>query len=490
MYDSLLDPMAFEPALCTEPLSPDFKSHADWLLPLMDIVYKSAGGKTFIFDHWQRELIRRMLEVYPDDHPRAGQLRFRRILVSMGRQNGKTDLGAVLSLYGLLREAGAEVYGVASSAKQATILYNRCLKTIMNHRTLKKRFTKATQTRGINAVSGGKYDIIAAKGEALQGLPVSLGLVDEVHICKPELWSSLVKGTGGRNNGLVIGITTAGDDKSELLKDLYRQAEMAIDGHPDHQRLGVFIWQAESDEIPKDDETWAKYLTQANPGVKCGRIDLENKIDDAKSTPEIDVIRYDFNRFVASVNNFIDPAKWVKLKSDSSIIPAGLPLIFCIGRTPDWKYATISVAAKDPVTKIIYTTLVASIVNPTREKIVKLAVDLKIHRPKKIVVEGYQFKDLVPDLTRRGLPIEVLAQGDIFNASSMFNSLILQGRIRHTNDLLIKRQLPYCVRKNVGDNFRISRADSLHEIDAIMATAEAVYISEIFEEKPLQAFSI
>ena len=132
----------------------------------------------------------------------------------------------------------------------------------------------------------------------------------------------------------------------------------------------------------------------------------------------------------------------------------------------------------------------ASIVNPTREKIVKLAVDLKIHRPKKIVVEGYQFKDLVPDLTRRGLPIEVLAQGDIFNASSMFNSLILQGRIRHTNDLLIKRQLPYCVRKNVGDNFRISRADSLHEIDAIMATAEAVYISEIFEEKPLQAFSI
>ena len=475
MFDDLIDELAFEPAISTQPLTPDFKSHADWLLPLMDVVYKSAGGRPFVFDFWQRELLRHMLETYPADHPKAGQLRFRRIIVSMGRQNGKTDLGAVLSLYGLLREAGAEVYGVASSAKQATILYNRCLKTIMNHRTLKKRFTKATQTRGINAVSGGKYDIIAAKGEA---------------ICKPELWSSLVKGTGGRTNGLVIGITTAGDDKSELLKDLYSQAQLAVDGHPDHQRLGVFIWQAEADTIPKTNDEWALYLTQANPGVKCGRIDLETKIDDAKSTPEVDVIRYDFNRFVASVNNFIDPAKWSKLGHGSTKMPSGLPLIFSIGRTPDWKFATIAAAAKDPETGIVHTTLVASIVNPTREKILRLAVELKMHHPKKIVVENYQFKDLLPEFKRRGIPVEVLGNAEIFGASSMFNSLILSGRLSHSNDLIMKRQLPYCVRKNVGESFRISRADQIHEIDAVMATAEAVYISEIFEEKPLQAFSM
>jgi hypothetical protein len=36
-------------------------------------------------------------------------------------------------------------------------------------------------------------------------------------------------------------------------------------------------------------------------------------------------------------------------------------------------------------------------------------------------------------------------------------------------------QIPRTVRKNVGDNFRISRADSSVEIDAVMATTLAVY---------------
>lgn len=473
----------------TAPLSEDYPSEADWLLPILRIAWKTADDPEFKFDDWQEDLIRRMLETYPEGHERAGELRFRQVVVSMGRQNGKSLLAASLGIWGLLRSPGNYVVGIASSAEQARIVYDRTMFVIRNNKSLSAMFEKLTDTRGIRAKDGGKYEIKAAKSGALQGLPVSVGLVDELHLLPSSLWTDLVNGTGGRKNGIVIGITTAGDENSELLKTLYQTGDKAVAGDPQYERFGFFCWEAPEALVPDDDATLLEWLKEANPALQTGRLDAENILSDVRSMPPQDVIRYRLNRFVAGTSIFISPAMWqacARPFGDHLDLGDTRP-IFAIDRSPDWQYATIAVAIKGEQ-GITQTELVASIVKPTLEQLVHLCLQLSRYSPQTYIMDGYALKELGQELKKRGMTVTVATQGDIINASSLLYAKIAQRKIRHSSDPLLSVQFPRTVRKNIGEQFRISRKDSSVEIDAVMATLLAVYGAETKLEQSLQVF--
>ena len=473
----------------TEPLSEDYPSEADWLLPILRIAWKTADDPDFHFDEWQEDLIRRMLETYPEGHERAGELRFRQVVVSMGRQNGKSLLAASLGIWGLLRSPGNYVVGIASSAEQARIVYDRTMFVIRNNKSLSAMFEKLTDTRGIRAKDGGKYEIKAAKSGALQGLPVSVALADELHLMPPALWSDMVNGTGGRKNGIVIGITTAGDDNSELLKNLYETGDKAISGDPQFERFGFFCWEAPQAIVPENDELLLEWLQDANPALQSGRLDAQNILSDVRAMPPTDVVRYRLNRFVAASSVFISPQMWAACARpfgqhfpETSTRP-----VFAIDRSPDWGFATIAVATKGEQGET-HTELVASIVKPTLEQIVQVCLNLSRYSPQGYIVDGYALKELGQELKKRGLPVTIATQSDIINASSMVYSKIAQRKIQHSSDPLLSMQFPRTVRKNIGDQFRISRKDSSVEIDAVMATLLAVYGAETKIEQSLQVF--
>jgi len=65
----------------------------------------------------------------------------------------------------------------------------------------------------------------------------------------------------------------------------------------------------------------------------------------------------------------------------------------------------------------------------------------------------------------------------------MLFAKLAQKKLRHGNDPLLTMQIPRTVRKNVGDNYRISRADSGVVIDSVMATMLAVYAVETVKEQ-------
>ena len=192
---SKLDRGVRYPAIWTRPLGPQQRNlytDGDKLIELVKVAWKSAEHPDGIeLDEWQKWLLRHVLERYPNDHPLyPGQLRYRQVVISMGRQNGKSLLGAILGVYGLLlHQQGAQVISIASSTEQARIIYSRVLFTILNNDYLRKRFKKATEQRGIVTLDGsGRYDVRAAKESALQGIPMSLCLFDELHIAKRGMW--------------------------------------------------------------------------------------------------------------------------------------------------------------------------------------------------------------------------------------------------------------------------------------------------------------
>lgn len=479
--------MESNPAVFTPPLSPDFPSLWDRYEKVVLIVWRIAFSVTL--DIWQRELLRHVLEVYPKGHPRAGELRFRQVLISLGRQNGKTELASILGLIGLLRKANSLVIGIASSAEQARIVYRRTLQAIATT-SLRKRFKKVTEGRGIHGTNGTVYELKAAKGAALQGLPVDTGVVDEVHLLKSELWTALVSGMGARPNTQIVGITTSGDETSELLIQLYETAEKAAGGDSELERFGAFIFQAPEARVPEDDETLLEWLKLANPALASGRLDPEIFLADVRSLPDPDIIRYRLNRFVASSNPFLPFDAWKACEAPGGYeFPMQGTLVFSMDITPEDSYATITAHRRTPDGHH-HTELVAWLVNPTLEGLVRLCERLWAHNPAMYTGDGYKCRAVLLELKNRGYPVTIGTTSDAMNAASFLHRQVLTQNLTHAGNDLLNVQMPRAVRKNKGDVYRIDRTNSSVEIDAVMATALGELILDRQQDLPVQVFGI
>jgi hypothetical protein len=480
------------PARYTAPLSEDFATDGDKLIKVVEafMCTQETGTDPIKLDPWQAWLLKAVLERYPDDHSdpeKAGRLRYRQVVISMGRQNGKSTLTQALSLYGLLmHETGPSVIGVASSVDQARIVYNRTLYTVNNNPWLKKRFSKATEHRGLHLNNGaGTYMIKAAKESALQGIPVSLGIVDELHLLQKGLYSSLTLGTSTKKDGIVIGITTAGDDNSEMLKELYATGDKAVRGDPDLERFGFFCWEAPADcELDSPDAIFA-----ANPAVECGRIPLARVISDLKSIPELEARRYRLNQFIEAT---MVPA-WLPMSLFDKAVANGItskqpPLVFAVDRTASWGNVCISAATKLP-DGTFQTELVASYVNPTEQQIFDDLKDLYLkHGPQGIALDDRQMPNIGKKLKLSGIPTYQLWTKEMAAAAAFTYWLFANDRVEHNNDPLLRDQMPRGVAKYSGETWFISRKESKGDLDAVLSTVMALYVANIVESTPIQVF--
>ena len=477
------------PASFTKPLSEDFVTDGDLLIELADIAWKSPENPEGLkLDEWQKWLLRHLLERYPDDHENpdlAGRLRYRQAVVSLGRQNGKSLLAAILGLYGLLvhQRTGAQVLSLASSSDQARIIYSRVLFVIQNNPFLSKRFKKATEQRGIVTADGtGRYDVKAAKESALQGIPISLCLFDELHLAKQGMWSAAVLGTSQRKDGMVLGITTAGDQNSETLIDLYKSGKKAADGDPELERFGFFLWEAPENAPVTDPEA----IFMANPSVAAGRIPLEQVISDLKTLPEHEARRYRLNQFISG-----SVASWlpnpVFRKAGGSGVENKIGAVFAIDRTSNWEHATIAVAnEKDGKQQ---TELVQTFVNPKENDLFNRLVELnEKYAPRAIAVDDRIFPGLSYRLKQVGIPTWKLFASEVAAACSLSYQLFITEKVTHNNDPLLIMQNPNGVTKYVGDRWFIGRKESYGEIDALMATIFAIYVSERAQHAQIGVF--
>ncbi|MFF0911989.1 terminase large subunit domain-containing protein, partial [Microbacterium enclense] len=475
---------AWPPRRWTPPLSPDFPSAFDGYAKLFHVVWLAAFG--YALEAWQVSAVRHILEVYPPGHRRAGQLRFRQVVVSLGRQNGKTEIAAAIGLWALLMKAAPNVVGIASSAEQARLVYKRTMRAIRGTPQLARLFKALTETRGIQTRDGGQYEIKAAKSAALQGIPIDVGLVDELHILARALWFDLINGMGGRPNCLVVGITTAGDEGSELLLHLYEQGSEAIETGPDG-RFGFYVWEANAGKIPEDDDELARELARANPSIASGRVDLENAVTEVRSMPATDAVRYRLNRFVESVSQFITAAMWMDnfVREDW---PAGVRPVFTIDRTPDWSAATVSAFGKRPDGRI-YADVVASLVRPTQGQLVELAVQLnRDHNPQTFGMDSFTLRDLGRELELRGIPTTMAGVADVMNGSALFYSKLQQGQLAHPGNPIMAQQIPLTKRKDSDGGFKISRQASSAHIDAVMGHVIGVQLTDNLRDNALQMF--
>ena len=469
----------WKPSAYTLPLSEDFVTDGDKIINIVEALWRLPEKHDAILKltDWQKWLIRAVLERYPEGHRLAGRLRYKQVVISMPRKNGKSLLGAILALYGmLLHEPAPEVVSVAASADQARIVYKRLKHQVDSSELLGHFFTRSTEHRGLYTKDEqGIYKVIAANAATAQGLHPSMVIFDELHVAKEDVWTAMALGSATRPDGLTIGITTAGDDTSTLLKNLYERGAKAVEGDEELERFGFFCWEA-----PKgckiDDEDAVR---MANPQLASGILDWEAVKNELATMPEPDARRYRLNQFVSSMNAWIPVGGWVNLENGRP----DNPQVFAIERTPGWEHCSI-VTAELLKNGNTATELVASFNNTNMDEVVAACIKLNKYG-KPFIMDTATMSDLGQTLKQKGMRVQMTSIKDLIHASNNAYSRIMKSEIIHPKDEIVSLQMQRAVRKNSGESWRIARKDSGTEIDAAIATVLAIWFVET-QAKPQQ----
>lgn len=434
--------------------------------------YVKLNGRALVLDQWQRHLLIRILEVYPPDHEKAGELRYRQVVVSIPRQAGKSVLAAILGLYGLLQHSHSpKVLGLARGVEQANIVYKMAAAAISGSAALSARL-KATGTRGItHRLNGGSYKVLPANPDAVQGYPSTLAICDELHVMQPDIWDAIVTSQRAQTNSVVVGITTAGDINSTLLKRLYAQGADAI---AEPGRFGFFCWEA-----PEGMGLTEEALKIAHPAVACGRLDAQSIINDEKHSPESNWRRFALNQFwEGQAEPWVPTEHWHACKGTGITEKSGL--VYSFDSTPGMGHASISVSRRNG--EVLETTKIASIVQPDLEQLVRIAKRLKAENGKGVfAMDTYVLGDLANRLERLGYEVFRIGANENRKAAGLCYSLISKHQVNHNNDEVIAVQMKNAKIKTTGEAFRIVRGTG--DIDAVMSMVYGVYVAAVHERK-------
>ncbi len=173
----------------------------------------NPAGELIRLRGWQREILTGLYD--PDPRPRQG-------LVSVGRKNGKSLLGASLALYHLLAdsEESAEVLLASSDERTAGVIFRVARRQV----ELDERMSgvlQVFQDRIYHPASDSILEPLPANPRNIQGRNPSCSLVDECHVTDPDTWDALALAGGTRARPLTLGLSTeCGDDPDNLMTRL------------------------------------------------------------------------------------------------------------------------------------------------------------------------------------------------------------------------------------------------------------------------------
>lgn len=230
---------------------------------------------------WQKWLLQHALEIV-GDLDGTWYFRFRTVLVLVGRQNGKTTLGAVLSLYFLYCLEVGLVIGTAQDLEQAEDTWSMCVDIAQANDDLASEIKHVWHTNGAKRLQledGRDYRIRASTRKAGRGKSADLVLLDELREHQNwQAYAALSKTGMAKDSALLWCMSNAGDSTSVVLRHFRQQAHAALgdpdgictdaeqvdaDEDVDEDTLGLFEWSAPPDADPSNVKAWA----QANPSL-------------------------------------------------------------------------------------------------------------------------------------------------------------------------------------------------------------------------------
>lgn len=448
-----------EPRLFTEPLRPLTRATTRGF---EFIDFCEMVGEPLL--PWQKWLAIHALELLPD-----GTYRFRVVVVLVARQNGKSSIKRLLSLWRMYVDGARVVLGVAQDVMLAREQWNLCQETIHACPELEAEWDTVRRVNGdewFRLRSGARYKIGASNRKAGRGLSIDELNIDELREQRNwDAWSALSKTTMARQYSQIWAMSNAGDDESVVLNQL-RAAGLA----GKDPSLGLFEWSA-PDDCDLDD--WDA-IAQANPGL--GYTVSQQAIRSAMGTDPPNVFRTEvLCQKVDQLDGAIDLAAW-KAQADARGTMDGLRdrLAAVVDVSPDAQHVTLSVAALTPEGRV-------------RTEIVKAwdgtdaaRVDLDDMLDRVAAqVEGWFPSGpgaALADIMRKRDNAMELKGSAVTEACQQLADLTTARQIIHPGDPLLDNHIAGAKKLDSGDGWRFTRKGAGH-VDAAYATAGAVYLA-------------
>jgi len=421
---------------------------------------------------WQEWWLIHALELRED-----GKLRFGTIVTLVARQNGKTFLLMVLTLYFLYVRGVRLVLGSAQKVDTAKESWEaaydhaaavECLaeEFVPNSRGIPGRWDR-NGANEIRLVGNRRYKISASTPGAGRGLSVDLLIMDEIRQQKDaKAWAALSKTTAARPESLIVAISNAGEDSSVVLNTL-RAA--ALSGRsPD---LAIFEWSAKDGAALNDLEAWKA----ANPALGFMRSLRRLALDMVTDDPETFRTECLCQRVIA-LDILFDPDAWRNCSDPEMTLDAEKPRIYCcLDVAPDGMHGTLVAAAV------------------TLDGKVKLEV-IKAWSAKTMINIESDMKELLAEIRPKGFgwfpagPAAAYAaqlrglrrSKEITAPTEACQELVRLARdqlLIHANDPLLSAHVIGARKFPVGDGYRFIRRGAGH-VDAAYAAAGAAHLAQ------------
>lgn len=311
--------------------------------------------------------------------------RFRKVVVLVARQSGKSTLSQVLSLFFLYQLGTDLVLGTAQDLDTAEEVWEGAQDIIEETPELAALADKPVRNNGKKAIrlkTGERYKVKAANRKAGRGLSGDLILLDELREHQSwDAWGAITKTTMARPAAQIWALSNAGDASSVVLRHLRMSAHEAI-GDPDgicaaldpsrllpsdeemdsplsdgataeavandlsqdenDGALGLFEWSAPPDCDVMDRDGWA----WANPSLGYS-ISERTLAADAANDPEWTFRTECLCQWSdGSLEGLFPPGSWESQEDASSAVAKGERIMLCLTVSHDRARSHIAIAGQ------------------------------------------------------------------------------------------------------------------------------------------------
>lgn len=321
-----------------------------------DVVWFAEHVLGTPLDEWECLAVIHGGELLPDGRPR-----FRKLLILVARQNGKTLLARVLTLYWQFIERRPMILGTstnlgyAKESWQAAVALAESVPDLacdIPHGGVRKAAGEEclTAVDPDNPQRTSRYRIAASNRKGGRSLTIDRLVLDELR--EHTDWSAWAAAYPAMNavwDAQVVAITNMGDDASVVLDSLRNDAIKFIEtGEGDH-RLGLLEYSAPDGSDPEDVDA----LAMANPnlGRRLDANDLLAEARRAKANGGEELATFVTEVMCIRVhhrNPAVDPHGWAACLDIGDMDALKSRMVWCLDVSMDQQHAALVAAAVVP----------------------------------------------------------------------------------------------------------------------------------------------
>jgi hypothetical protein len=483
-----------EPRLWTPPLRP-LTLDTSYGFDVIEFARDQLGHP---LDPWEQWLVIHLGELLPDGRPR-----FRRALVLVARQNGKTTLMVVLTLFWLFVDRVSLVLGTSTKLDYAAESWRKACRLARRVPELRAEIPAKGGVRKANGEQvlwradaqeqeldeGSRYKIAASNEEGGRSLTIDRLVLDELRQHHDyTAYDASVPAMNAVPDAQAVAISNAGSAKSVVLNDLRESAVAYITTGIGDERLGLFEWSAPPGASPLDLDA----LAQANPNLGY-RIDPEALLGEAHTAvarggAKLAGFRTEVMcQTVQRTDPAVDPDAWAACAGSGDLAEMRSRVALCVDVALDEQHATLVAAAQVPGGRV-RVDVVAAWSGPTC--VADLRRDLPVHvarvRPRVVgwfpggpaaVVAADMGERAAPGdrWPPRGVTVEEI-KGEVAAACMGFSALVTAHGIEQPDDELLSAHVMQAEKLRSGDRWRFTRRGAGH-CDGAYAAAGAVHLA-------------